>query len=81
MSKVDLILNWIIILLGLVLVIVLFVIPKDHCDTCNFDGQTGKEWFEGYQKTCLQKYSYRQENPNVPTLNLTESYYSFLNYS
>ena len=71
MSKVDAILNWIIILLGIILIITLFVIPKDHCDTCNFNEKTGKEWFNGYEKKCLQKYSYGQNNPNVPTLNLS----------
>lgn len=65
----DTIINWIIILLGIILIITLFVIPKDHCDTCNFDGKPGKEWFNDYSSKCLQKYSYGQENPNVPTFN------------
>lgn len=65
------ILNWIIIIAALVLCVMLFVLPKDHCDTCNFDGLEGKEWFNNYSSKCLQKYSYGQENPNVPTLNLS----------
>ena len=71
MSKVNSLLNWIIILLGIILIITLFVIPKDHCDTCNFDGKTGKEWFNGYSSKCLQQYSYGQGNPNVPKINIT----------
>jgi hypothetical protein len=62
------ILNWIIIIAALVLVVMLFVLPKDHCDTCNFDGQNGKEWFNDYSSKCLRKYSYGQENPNLPNL-------------
>jgi hypothetical protein len=71
MLKVDSLLNWIIILLGIILIVTLFVIPKDHCDTCNFDGQSGKEWFNDYSNKCLQKYSYGERNPNVATLNLS----------
>jgi hypothetical protein len=71
MLKVDSLLNWIIILLGIILIVTLFVIPKDHCDTCNFDGKTGKEWFKGYSSKCLQLYSYGEENPNIATLNLS----------
>jgi len=71
MLKVDSLLNWIIILLGIILIVTLFVIPKDHCDTCNFDGNTGKEWFKDYSSKCLQLYSYGEENPNVPRFNIT----------
>lgn len=71
MSKIDLILTWVIIILGIVIVVLLFVLPKDHCDTCNFDGLKGKQWFESYSSRCLQRYAYGQANPNVPTLNLS----------
>lgn len=71
MSKVDLILTWIIIVLGLVIVVLLFVLPKEPCDTCNFDGLKGKQWFENYSDKCLQQYSYGQDNPNVPEINIT----------
>ena len=71
MSKVDLILTWVIIILGIVMVVLLFVLPKDHCDTCNFDGLKGKQWFESYSSRCLQRYSYGQANPNVLTFNIT----------
>jgi hypothetical protein len=79
MSKVDILLNWLIIILGLVLVVLLFVLPKDHCDTCNFDGLTGKKWFGSYSDKCLEKYSIGEENPNVPELNLSnlQPYYSY----
>lgn len=71
MLKSETTLNWIIIILGLILVVMLLVLPKDHCDTCNFDGQTGKEWFNDYSSKCLQKYSYGQENPNLPGFNIS----------
>ena len=70
MSKSEKILDWIIILSILALCVMLFILPKDHCDTCSFDGKTGKEWFNNYSSKCLQKYSIGQNNPNLPTLNL-----------
>jgi hypothetical protein len=69
MLKVEVLLNWIIILLCLILAIVLFVTPKDDCDTCKFDGQSGKEWFNDYSNSCLKKYNYGESNPNMPTWN------------
>jgi hypothetical protein len=79
MSKGEKILNWLIIIALLILCVMLFVLPKDHCDKCNFDGQTGKEWFDNYSSKCLQRYSYGQDNPNVPMLNLSshQPYYSY----
>lgn len=71
MFKVDLILTWIIIILGLILAVMLFVIPKDNCDLCSFDGLNGKKWFESYSDKCLQRYSYGQPNPNFEKTNIT----------
>lgn len=78
MLESETILNWIIIISALVLCGMLFILPKDHCDTCNFDGLKGKQWFEDYSSKCLQKYSYGQENPNLPTLNLSNLSNQFL---
>lgn len=69
--KLDTILTWVIILLGIVLVITIVGIPKDDCDVCNFDGQDGKEFFESYQERCLRDYSINNNNPNLPQLNIT----------
>jgi len=65
MSNIETILNWIIILLGIILVVTIFVIPKNDCDVCNFDGLNGKQFFEQYSKECLQTYSNFQDNPNL----------------
>jgi hypothetical protein len=65
MLNIETILNWIIILLGIVLVVTIFVIPKNDCDVCNFDGLNGKQFFERYSKECLQTYSNFQDNPNI----------------
>ena len=79
MLRLNSILNWTIIILGFILAVLLFVLPKDHCDVCNFDGKTGKEWFSGYSMDCLEKYNYGSYNPNLPTLNLSnlQPYYSY----
>ena len=71
LKDIDLLLKGIIIILGFIIVTLLFVLPKDHCDTCNFDGLKGKMWFKVYSANCLQHYSYGEENPNYPPINLT----------
>jgi preprotein translocase subunit SecG len=70
MSSIETFINWIIILLGIVLVVVIFVIPKNDCDVCSFNGLNGKGFFEDYSKQCLQKYSMFEENPNLEKLDL-----------
>ncbi len=55
MLDLDLILKWIIILLGTALIITLILVPKDDCDVCNFDGLNGKEFFKEYEERCLKK--------------------------
>ncbi len=69
--KLDNILTWIIIVLGIILAITIIGIPKDDCDVCDFDGQNGKEFFENYQERCLKDYSIGQTNPNIPKINIS----------
>lgn len=71
MWKSESLLNWVIIISLIILAVTLFVIPKDYCDMCDFDGQSGKEWFSNYSSRCLQQYSYGYENPNLPKINIT----------
>jgi lipid-A-disaccharide synthase-like uncharacterized protein len=70
MSK-DRVIDWLIIIAGIILMVAILGIPKDHCDKCDFDGLNGKKFFESYEKKCLQKYSSFQDNPNLPTLNFS----------
>lgn len=69
--KLDTILTWVIIILGIILAITIIGIPKSDCDVCDFDGQNGKEFFENYQERCLKDYSIGQTNPNIPEINIT----------
>lgn len=70
-SNIDFILKWIIILLGLIIVILMLTLPKEDCEVCNFNGLNGAEYFGKYSEKCLKEYSYGQDNPNMPTLNIT----------
>jgi hypothetical protein len=69
--KLDTILTWVIIILGIILAITIIGIPKSDCDVCDFDGQNGKEFFEQYQARCLKDYSINSNNPNLPTINIS----------
>ena len=71
MSKINTLLNWTIIILGIILIICIIILPKEDCDVCSFDGKNGGDWFESYSRKCLQKYTSFQGNPNIPTLNLS----------
>lgn len=69
--KLDTILTWVIIILGIVLAITIIGIPKSDCDVCDFDGQNGKEFFEAYKDRCLKDYSINSNNPNLPIINIS----------
>lgn len=66
--KIDDILTWIIIVLGLILVVTIFVIPKNHCEVCDFDGVDGSEFYSNYASRCLQSYGIFEDNPNLPSM-------------
>lgn len=66
MSKVDNILNAIIIFSCVFLIAMLLTLPKTDCEKCYFPetNQNGMEFFKSYQDRCLQHYNYGEENPN-----------------
>jgi len=66
-------LNWLIIVAAICLITAILTVPKTDCEVCNLDGQNGIEFFNFYNKKCLQYYSVGQENPNRDKINYSQS--------
>lgn len=65
MSKVDLVLNWLIIISSIILIITIITIPKDGCDMCKFGDMNGNEFFNNYSKKCLTQYNAFDTSPQM----------------
>lgn len=54
MEKLDLILKWIIIILGIVFIFVFLNFKTDGCNMCKYEEMDGIDVIEKYTEVCLQ---------------------------